>query len=64
MRATPRHARRCAWALDALGGLLRIGALGGALGGALDDDDDDEDDDDGARLRRELRCARRARAGS
>ena len=29
MRTTPRNARRCAWALDALGGLLRIGALGG-----------------------------------
>ena len=58
MRATPRHARRCAWALDALGGLLRIGALGGALGGALDDDDDDDEGDDDAKLRREtLRAA-------
>ena len=55
MRTTPRNARRCAWALDALGGLLRIGALGGRCDGALDDDDDDaKDDDDGARLRWEL----------
>ena len=38
MRTTPRNARRCAWALDALGGLLRIGALGGRCDGALDDD--------------------------
>ena len=55
MRTTPMNARRCAWALDALGGLLRIGALGGRCDGALDDDDDDaKDDDDGARLRWEL----------